>query len=222
MNEKIVLVGSPNVGKSLLFNKLGSIYSLVANYPHTTVELIKTNLTICEKQFDLIDCPGINSLAAHSEDELVTRDVLIKENPAAIIQCLDATNIERSLLLTSQLAELGIPLILVLNILDESQKIGIWIDAEKLEHILGIPVVETIATENKGIQELLARLALLIEKPSVKYPDIRYKNIIEDGIASLQACFPESPPPRALLLLLLTMDKDIAAGVKEKYGDAFF
>jgi ferrous iron transport protein B len=219
MSEKIAIVGNPNVGKSQLFNRLGGIYSIVANYPHTTVEPVKTPLTLHGKTYELIDSPGINSISAHSEEELSTRDVIIKEGTVAIIQCLDAANIERSLLLTSQLAELGIPLLLTLNIMDETQQRGIWIDAGRLERILGIPVVEIIAEANKGIQELIERLEQQIAKPVVTHTGCNYKTVIEDGLVKLRACFNGDPPSKAVLLLLLSMDKDIAAWVKEKYGD---
>lgn len=217
-----MIVGNPNVGKSLLFNRLGGLYSIVANYPYTTVEVVRTKINLQGREFELIDCPGINSLAAESEEELVTRDILIKENPTIILQCLDSTNIERSLLLTSQLAELNIPLILILNMLDETQKRGIWIDAEKLESISGFPVVETIAISNRGIDDLRDRLTQQIKNPSSRQVEIRYKSIIEDALAKLIKCFPENPPSRGILLLFLTKDQDIAAWIKNKYSVDLF
>lgn len=222
MSNKIAIVGNPNVGKSLLFNKLDGVYSIVANYPHTTVEPIKTHLTIRDTTYELFDCPGINSLAALSEDELSTRDVIIKQKPSAIIQCLDATNIERSLLLTSQLAELDIPLVLTLNILDETQKRGIWIDAERLERILGIPVVETICISDQGIQDLLERLQLVLSRPYANHARIKFKNVIEEGIEKLTGCFSENTPSKGVLLLLLSMDQDITVWIKETYGASLF
>jgi ferrous iron transport protein B len=219
MSEKIAIVGNPNVGKSQLFNTLCGFYSIVANYPHTTVEPVKAPFTLHGTPFELIDCPGINSITAQSEEELATRDVIIKEKPAAIIQCLDATNIERSLLLTAQLAELGIPLVLTLNILDEIRQRGIWVDAERLERILGIPVVEIISEAHKGIDTLIERLEQQIAKPVITHAGCRYKTVIEDGLDKLRGCFPAEPPSQAVQLLLLSLDKDIATWVKAEYGD---
>ena len=222
MDGKIVIAGNPNVGKSQLFNKLGGIYSTVANYPYTTVEPTRTHLIIGGKKYELIDCPGINSFSATSQDEIATRDALIKESPSIIIQCLDATNIERSLLLTSQLIELNIPIILTLNLMDETHKRGVWIDSEKLTFLLGVPIVETIATENKGITELTERLEQVFAKDSIRNADIPYKNIIKNSIRQIRDCFPENAPSRAILILLLTGDKDIESWVEDKYGTDIF
>ena len=222
MDGKIVIVGNPNVGKSQLFNRLDGIYSIVANYPYTTVEATRTHLVIGGKKYELIDCPGINSFSAASQDEIATRDALIKENPSIIIQCLDATSIERSLLLTSQLLELDIPIILTLNVMDETHKRGVWIDSEKLEFLLGVPIVETIATENEGITELTERMEQVFAKVFTKNTDIPYKNIIEDSIRRIGDCFPENAPSRAIRLLLLSGDKDIESWVQDKFGTDTF
>lgn len=221
MLEKIVIAGNPNVGKSLLFNKIDSIYSTVANYPHTTVEAVRTTLKVGDKQYELIDCPGINSLSCYSEDEFVTRDVLIKENPRVIIQCADSLNLERSLLLASQLMELNIPLILCLNVMDETSKRGVWIDTDKLELLLGIPVVETIASENKGIEELMKRLKQMLENGHAPIPAVGYKKIIEDGLYKISRCF-KGEISKAVGLLLLTEDKNIESLVEAKYGPKAF
>src|SRR4030042_452149 len=109
--DKIVIVGNSNVGKSSLFNHLTREYSIVANYPYTTIEIARGTLAIGGRQFELIDTPGIYSLEIQSADEIVTRDILIKEHPECVIQCIDAANLKTSLLLTSQLLELATPLI---------------------------------------------------------------------------------------------------------------
>ena len=219
MNGKIAIVGIPNVGKSSLFNELSGAYSVVANYPYTTIDIVRAHIEIGGKGYELIDLPGINSLATNSEDELIARDVLVKENPTVIIQCLDSANIERSLLLTSQLVELGIPLILALNFLDVAQKRGIWIDSGKLEHMLGIPAVEIITTESKGIKKFVETLEQVLEGSRKNQTKITYRNIIKDGLNRIRMCFREDPPSEAAMLLLLMRDRDIEDWVKQSSGD---
>ncbi|MBT7767288.1 MAG: GTP-binding protein, partial [Bdellovibrionales bacterium] len=160
MKKKVVIVGNPNSGKSILFNNLANtysnksrkVYSIVANYPYTTVEAASADLTIDGQEFELFDTPGLTSLTAISEDELVTRDLIIKDKPDVIIQLLNSTKLEKSLLLTSQLMELGTPIILVLNFIDETHKKGIWINFDNLERLLGLTVVEAIATQKQGLE----------------------------------------------------------------------
>ena len=216
---KIAIVGNPNVGKSSVFNKLGNTYSMVANYPYTTVELVRTQLKIGDEQFELIDCPGIQSLAATSEEILVTRDVLIKENPTVIVQCLDAANIERSLLLTSQLMELDVPLLLTLNFQDDTQKKDIWIDSAQLERVIGVPVVQVVASDDKWNKEFIGKLEILIDRHDVKHEKITYKKIIKNGVDKIRNCFPYPPPPDAVLLLLMTLDADMESWISETRGE---
>ena len=122
---KIALVGNPNVGKSAIFSLLTGRYVTVSNYPGTTVEVSMGNATIAKKRFLIIDTPGVNSLVPMSEDEKVTRDILLEEEIASVIQVADTKNIKRSLSLTLQLIEMGLPLILDLNMRDESLSRGI-------------------------------------------------------------------------------------------------
>src|SRR3989338_2762953 len=146
----IILVGNPNVGKSVIFGLLTGKYVTVSNYPGTTVEVTEgvlqaslPELGVNPTQVRLIDSPGVNSLMPRSEDERVTRDLLLTQNPTGIIQVADAKNLKRSLLITSQLGEMGFPLILVLNIYDEAQERGIDIDTKSLSDLLGIEVIPT-------------------------------------------------------------------------------
>lgn len=156
--EKIVLVGSPNVGKSALFNMLTGSYVTVSNYPGTTVEVFRSKGKIGNEEYEVIDTPGMYSLMCITEEEKVTRDLLLSEKPRAIVHIIDAKNIRRMLPLTIQFIEAGLPVILVLNIMDEAERIGLNIDVEKLEKELRIPVVSTIATLNKGISRLKERI----------------------------------------------------------------
>ncbi|WP_066502123.1 FeoB small GTPase domain-containing protein [Abyssisolibacter fermentans] len=156
--EKIVLVGNPNVGKSVIFNKLTGAYVTVSNYPGTTVEVSRGKGKIGNKQYEIIDTPGMYSLLCITEEEKVTRDLLLRESPKAVIHVIDAKNIQRMLPLTIQLLEADLPVILVLNIMDEAEKLGLKIDIDKLEQELNMPVISTIAALNKGVDLLKERV----------------------------------------------------------------
>lgn len=156
--DKIVLIGSPNVGKSVLFNSLTGAYVTVSNYPGTTVEVSRGRGKLKEVEYEVIDTPGLYSLMCITEEEKVTRNLLLKERPKVVLHVIDAKNIQRMLPLTFQLIEGGIPVILVLNIMDEAERIGLNIDVKGLEKTLGIPVVSTVAALNKGIDVLKERI----------------------------------------------------------------
>jgi ferrous iron transport protein B len=155
---KIAIVGSPNVGKSVLFNALTKRYVTVSNYPGTTVEVSRGKAKINDIECEVIDTPGMYSLLSLTEEEKVARRILIQEKPDIVIHVIDAKNLERMLSLTLQLIEAALPTILVLNIMDEAQKEGIAIDTKLLEKELGIPVVEAVSIRAKGIDELRQRI----------------------------------------------------------------
>lgn len=157
--DKIALIGSPNVGKSVLFNALTGAYVTVSNYPGTTVEVSRGKARIGNKEYEIIDTPGMYSLMCITEEEKVTRDLLLKERPKVVIHVVDAKNLQRMLPLTIQLSEGGIPVMLVLNIMDEAERMGLNIDTTGLEKELAIPVVSTSAALKKGIDTLKERIA---------------------------------------------------------------
>ena len=217
--NKIVIVGNSNVGKSSLFNHLTKNYSIVANYPYTTIAVARGEITLESKKFELIDTPGIYSLEIQSEDEIVTRDILIKEHPEFIIQCIDAANIKTSLLLTSQLLELNIPLLICLNNIDGAMQKGIWVDSAKLRDLLGVPVIETMATEGEGLGELRKRI--LKTKPPVN--GFKHKEFIERDLEKVAGYFPvEHVPSPGILLLFLLGDKDIEKWILKQYGESIY
>lgn len=156
--KKIAIVGSPNVGKSVMFNRLTGSYVTVSNYPGTTVEVSRGRTKIGEEQFEVIDTPGMYSMLPITEEEKVARDLLLKEKPDIVIHIVDAKNIERMLPLTLQLIEAGLPVILALNIIDEAEHIGMKINTHHLEKDLKIPVVATVSTTGRGIDILKGRL----------------------------------------------------------------
>ncbi|MCX7941066.1 MAG: ferrous iron transporter B [Endomicrobia bacterium] len=160
--KKILLVGCPNVGKSVIFSRLTGIDVISSNYPGTTVEITKGYLKVGQETYEVIDLPGSYSLDPTCKAEEVTVNLLQQylesKESTIVVNILDATNLERNLNLTLQLIQRKIPLILVLNFWDEVKHKGITIDYEKLEELLGIPVIPTCARSGEGIKELTQRI----------------------------------------------------------------
>ena len=150
------LIGNQNCGKTTLFNQLTGSNQHVGNFPGVTVEK-KEGVIKKAQSATVVDLPGIYSLSPYTAEEVVTRDFLIKEKPDAIINIVDATNIERNLYLTLQLIELNLPMVLALNMMDEVTASGGSIEVKKLEQALGIPVVPISASKNEGVSELVDR-----------------------------------------------------------------
>src|SRR3989338_2974737 len=164
--RKIAIVGSPNVGKSVMFNNLTGSYANVSNYPGTTVEVSRGRGKIGDEEFEVIDTPGMYSFLSLTEEERVARDILLEEEPCVILHIIDAKNLERMLPLTLQLLEAGLPLILVLNIMDEARALNISIDKAGLEKELNIPVVETVSTSGEGIDILKGKIEEYVKRIS--------------------------------------------------------
>ncbi|NOZ03149.1 MAG: ferrous iron transport protein B [FCB group bacterium] len=207
-SKRVILVGNPNVGKSVVFGNLTGNYVTVSNYPGTTVEVTRGNGRIEEKNIGIIDTPGMYSFLPITEEESVARAILLNEDSDAVIHVADAKSLERTLHLTLQLMETGLPLILNLNLMDEADRLGIKIDLEKLQSKLGIPVVATIATENKGMDNL-RRAIINIPKKSDKI--FRYDATIEPAITKITRLIRGNYriSNRALALLLLQDDPEI-------------
>ena len=156
--RKIAIVGSPNVGKSVVFNNLTGSYATVSNYPGTTVEVSRGKTKVGNEEFEVIDTPGMYSLFSITEEEKVAQRIIFNEKPCMLLHIIDAKNLERMLPLTLQLLEAGIPVILVLNILDEARVLGIKFDLEHLEKELGIAVVAAVATTGEGMDILRGKI----------------------------------------------------------------
>jgi ferrous iron transport protein B len=167
--RRIALVGNPNVGKSVIFNRLTGQYVNVSNYPGTTVTLTRGRARIEGQDYEVVDTPGVTSLVPQSEDERVTRDILLGQRPEVVLVVADAKSLKRTLLLLSQLVELKLPMVLDLNLADEAAKRGIEIDLAGLSQTFGIPVVATVATEGHGISDL----ARAVEKAAVPRNPVR-------------------------------------------------
>lgn len=165
MKKEIVvaLAGNANVGKSVIFNQLTGMTQIIGNWPGKTVERAEGTLRYKGRIIKIIDLPGIYSLSAYSQEEIVSREFIAFEKPDVVINVVDASNLERNLFLTLQLLELHVPMVMALNQIDYAVKKGIDIDVKKLEKLLGIPVVETIATKGKGLQELIDKVLEMVD-----------------------------------------------------------
>jgi len=154
---KILLMGNPNVGKSAFFSRLTGVKVIASNYPGTTVGYTKGYLKLGEETVEVIDVPGIYSLEPTCKAEEVALEMM-KEGGDLIINVVDSTNLERNLFLTLQLMELGIPMIVALNMWDDTRHRGIEIDPDKLGELLKLPVVTTVAVTGMGLKELVDRI----------------------------------------------------------------
>ncbi len=180
---KVLLVGNPNVGKSALFNALTGKYVTVSNYPGTTVEYTEGEISYKDYTIKIIDTPGMYSMLPISEEEKVARDLIIKGNPDWIVNVVDAKNLDRMLPLTFQLIDTGIPVILVLNMMDEAKRMGIEIDSVKLSELLGIPVIKAVSIKKEGIKEILN--LLISDRGLYRQKSINFDNEIESEIQRL-------------------------------------
>jgi ferrous iron transport protein B len=210
---KIILVGNPNVGKSVVFGQLTGRYVTVSNYPGTTVEVSRGEARERGKSVEVIDTPGVYSLLPMSEDERVTRDILMRESGARILQVCDAKNMRRSLLITIQLAEMEVPLLLAVNMADEARNRGVMPKLEGMESRFGVPAVATVAVRKKGVDRLLPLLDSATSSPV----RIHYGNSIESAISRMEQLLPATTPigKRALALMLLCGDDSLTPWIAE-------
>jgi ferrous iron transport protein B len=209
----VILVGNPNVGKSVIFGALTGRYVNVSNYPGTTVEITRGEARNRGTTLEVIDTPGVYSLLPMSEDERVTRDILMRESDARILQVCDAKNMRRSLMITAQLAEMEVPLVLAVNMADEARERGVMPRLETLGKRLGVPAVSTVAVRKKGTDRLLP----LLERPSPSSIRIDYGNGIETAILRMEGLLPARTPigKRALAIMLLCGDDSLAPWLSE-------
>ncbi len=218
--RRLILFGSPNVGKSVIFNQLTSMYVVVSNYPGTTVEVARGNARVGERLLEVVDSPGAYSLTPFSEEERVARDLLLDEPPDLVLHVADAKALHRSLPLTFQLIEAGIPLALDLNIIDEATRAGFRVDTEKLAADLGVPVVATAASSGVGMDALQALLAG--ETPEANGFLVEYPKPIESGIARITERLrgEYGLASRAVALLLLQREQGMWERVRRVDGEA--
>lgn len=211
----VAVAGNPNSGKSTLINAIAGSSLQVGNWPGVTVEKKTATLKVDDLLINFVDLPGTYSLSPYTQEEVIARDFLVKEKPDIIVNVVDSTNLERNLYLTIQLLELGIPVVMALNIYDEAVKKGFEIDSEKLEQLLGIKVIPTVATKREGIKELLNALKSIAEGSVKNYPKkINYGNDVENSIKIIEEALKLKNPglltkysPRWLVIKILEEDK---------------
>lgn len=192
MAIKIALAGNPNCGKTTMFNALTGANQYVGNWPGVTVEKKEGKLKSKGKHEDVIitDLPGIYSLSPYTLEEVVSRDYLLKEEPDVIVNLVDATNIERNLYLSTQLAETGIPVVIALNMTDLLEKRGIRIDSERLSMLLNCPVVETSALKQSGLDKMIDVAVSVAKKKTIDLPKEIFSKEMEAAIAEVQDALP--------------------------------
>ncbi len=210
-NTTLALVGHPNVGKSVLFHRLTGTYVNVSNYPGTTVEVARAPARF-DREMSLLDTPGVLALPSRSDDERATVRALLHEDLRLIVQVGDAKNLRRTLNLTALLAELGVPMVMALNMTDEASARGVTVDASALAEALGVPVVATVATGGEGIAPLTDALAHARQPAAM----LRYDPEIETVIGQVTAMIAARAPhprltARGLAILLLGHDAEVQA-----------
>ncbi len=210
---RIGLLGPPHSGKSTIFNSVAGYKSVTSNFPGKTVEYTKTRVNFRGVYFELIDLPGTYSLTSFDLAELEARNYILSGNVDVVINVVDASLLSRGLELTLQLLELEIPSVLVLNMIDDARRKGICIYKEKLEKILGIPVIETIAVKGVGLENVF-KTAIETGRKGIKPVPLKYRKDVENVIQSLYDILPKeletlSLPKRFLTIKLLEKDNYI-------------
>lgn len=207
---RVVVVGNPNVGKTTLINAVAGTNLKVGNWSGVTIEKREAHLKHAGRSVYLLDLPGAYSLSPHTPEELITRTALLDEAPDAVLNVLDAGNLERNLYLTLQLLDFQLPIAVALNLVDEARDKGLTVDAKALSRALGVPVIETVASKGQGTPELMKGVL----KGATLGIAARYPEAIEAAVADLTARMADMPtlPPHAhryLALALLEGDPSV-------------
>ena len=207
MSIKIALAGNPNCGKTTLFNALTGSNQFVGNWPGVTVEKKEGRLK-GKKDVVIMDLPGIYSLSPYTLEEVVARNYLITERPDAILNIVDGTNIERNLYLSTQLMELGIPVLMAVNMMDVVEKNGDKINIKKLSEKLGCEVVEISALKGTGVQEAAKRVVALAEKKSSAVPVHTFAPEVESVIDDVESMLKGVPEDQKRFFAIKLLEKD--------------
>ena len=195
MAIKIALAGNPNCGKTTMFNALTGANQYVGNWPGVTVEKKEGKLKSKRaggEEVIVTDLPGIYSLSPYTLEEVVSRDYLLNENPDVIVDLVDATNIERNLYLTTQLAETGIPVVIALNMADLIEKRGMKIDTKRLSMLLNCPVIETSALKKTGLNALVDEAVKVARKKQADLPGEIFSDSVEKAVEDVKGVLPAS------------------------------
>lgn len=209
------LAGNPNVGKSSVFNHLTGLGVTTANYPGKTVGINVGITSFDGQRIGIVDLPGTYALGGVSEDQWVARQTVLQGKPDAVIMVVDATNLARNLYMVLQYLDLGLPLVLALNVVDEAEREGIHTDANALERLLGIPVVPTVAVSGLGLDEVIRKAIHIARGKTTHQPWPRYGRDVAGAveklaelIASTGETLPHGLPPHAVAMLLLEGDQE--------------
>lgn len=217
--KKIILVGNPNVGKSVVFNALTGAYTTVSNYPGTSVEVSRGHCQLDGTRYQVLDTPGMYSLLSITEEERVARRILLEEDPHVVLHVIDARNLDRMLPMTLQLIEAGLPVVLLVNIMDEAERQGISIDIKLLQEKLGIPVVGAAIGRKKG----LADLQRTIQEYQLVRTTFVYATDLEKDIRRVSSLMTGEYilDKKALALLLLQRDEEIIERLRSREKENF-
>jgi len=223
MEIKIALAGNPNSGKSTIFNALTGAKQKVGNYPGVTVERKEGFFKLNGLKVRVIDLPGTYSLSYYSPEEMIARRVIVEEKPEVVINIIDASNLERNFYLTMQLFELGVPIIIVLNMMDDANKKGIKINVDKLSQKLGVPVIPMIAHKGKGLENLKKTIEKVIKDhldtlpKNSFYPEELLAEVkkVESFIVQ-KAQNLSGYPPKWLAIKALEGDEEVLSFLKKK------
>ncbi|RLA82282.1 MAG: ferrous iron transport protein B [Epsilonproteobacteria bacterium] len=221
-NIKVALAGQPNCGKSTIFNMVSGIDQHIANYPGVTVDKKTGNFKYDNHKIEMVDLPGTYSFSSYSLEERVAKDFIISENPDVIVNVIDASNIKRNLYLTFQLLEIGMPVVVVLNMMDVAQRRGIEINSEKISQMLGCRVIEASGAKGIGSQEIMQAIVDTAAETEV-YEDfkINYEEL-EPHIAVIEDKIKDTISPlnkRWMAIKVLEGDATIIKYLKKEYFD---
>ncbi|UCB42161.1 MAG: ferrous iron transport protein B [Dehalococcoidales bacterium] len=213
---KIAIVGNPNVGKSVVFNRLTGRHAVISNYPGTTVDVSRGKANLDGRQVEIIDTPGMYSFLPLTEEERVARKIILEEEPEVVLHVVDAKNLERMLPLTIQLIEAGLPVVLELNMMDEAESNGLEIDITRLEHEIGIPVVATVAVTGRGMDTLWQTIASA--RPPRWQTPVQHGEVVEAALHRITGILRGNYniSNRSIGLFLLEEDREITEHVREK------
>jgi len=216
LNITIALAGNPNAGKTTLFNALTGSHQSVGNWPGVTVEKKEGTAHYGGHDIRVVDLPGVYSLTAYSPDEVISRDFIINEAPDVVVNIVDASNLERNLYLTIQTLEMGVPCIIVLNMMDVAERSGQKIDVAALSAEIGAPAIPLVASKGQGVEEMLKKVVELVESKHTPNFSLNYGEELETEIARLEGVIFDQPGgtsflPRWNAVKLLEQDHDVSA-----------
>ncbi len=227
----VALAGNPNSGKTTIFNNLTGGRQHVGNWPGVTVEKKEGRSSYDGLSFNVVDLPGTYSLTAYSMEEVIVRDYISGEKPSVVVDIVDASNIERNLYLTTQLMELGVPVIIALNMMDVAESRGVQVNLELLSELLGLPVVPMVGLRNKGTEDLKRAVAeVLSGQARFRGITVNYGTEIEEEISNIEEsiesegsgwCFTGGYSPRWLAVKLLEEDQQVERDLLSKCAPDF-